>query len=505
VSDANGRSGNPADLFAPEHGLSGRAGVLLPDGPQIDPLKIILEAADDFDGWREAARELIMAGVPPMGVVWQVRGQDGELFGSEGAVPPPAGEPMFSVPKAFIDLAKAAICHSDPQRFALLYTMLWKIKGNRNALEDRADPLVHRLEKLAKEVRRDAHKMHAFVRFREVDEEGDTRFVAFFEPDHHIVRREAGFFVRRFATMRWSILTPELSIHWDPATETLSEGPGASRAEAPDGDPLEETWRTYYSSIFNPARLKVKAMLKEMPKRYWRNMPETALVAPLIAGARARELEMIERAQGTPRTGGNVQAAWAALREEASACTRCELFKCGTQTVFGEGPLDAKILFVGEQPGDQEDLAGRPFVGPAGQLFDAALEKAGIDRSTTYVTNAVKHFKFVLRGKKRIHSRPGTAEIEACRWWQEQERALIRPPLTVALGATAARSLTGKTLTISKAREAPLMLADGSECWVTVHPSFLLRIPEEERRREERARFVEDLVRIRNRAAEVVA
>ena len=505
MSDANGRHGDPADLFDPRHGPSGRAGVLLPDGPQIDPLKITLDAPDDFDGWREAARELVMAGVPPMGVVWQVKGADGDLFGSEGALPPAGGEPMFSVPKAFLDLAKAAICHSDPQRFALLYTMLWKLKGNRRALEDRADPLVDRLERLAKEVRRDAHKMHAFVRFREVEEAEGMRFVAFFEPDHHIVRREAGFFVRRFATMRWSILTPELSIHWDPAKETLSEGPGASKAEAPDGDPLEETWRTYYASIFNPARLKVKAMLKEMPKKYWRNMPETALVAPLIAGARARELEMIERAQAAPRPGGNLEAAWAALRDEALACTRCDLHRCGTQTVFGEGPLDARILFVGEQPGDQEDLAGRPFVGPAGQLFDAALEKAGIDRSKTYVTNAVKHFKFVLRGKKRIHSKPDTAEIEACRWWQEQERALIRPPLTVALGATAARSLTGKTVTISRAREEPLRLADGSECWVTVHPSFLLRIPEEDRRTEERARFVEDLRRIRARSEEVGA
>lgn len=504
MSDANGRCGNPADLFDSRHGLSGKAGVLLPDGPQLDPLKISLDQPDDFDGWRDAARELVMAGVPPMSVVWQVAGEDGELFGSEGAVPPPSGgEPMFSVPKPFLDLARAAICHSDPQRFALLYSLLWKLKANRRALDDRADPLVDRLEKLAKEVRRDAHKMHAFVRFREVEDDGRERFVAFFEPDHHIVRREAGFFVRRFATMRWSILTPELSIHWEPDSETLSEGPGASRTDAPDGDPLEETWRTYYSNIFNPARLKVKAMLKEMPKKYWRNMPETQLVAPLIAGARARELEMIERAQSAPRVGGNSEAAWAALRGEAMGCTRCDLHRCGTQTVFGEGPLDARLFFVGEQPGDQEDLAGRPFVGPAGQLFDVALEKAGIDRSTTYVTNAVKHFKFVLRGKKRIHARPDTAEIDACRWWQEQERSIIRPPLTIALGATAARSLTGKTLTITKAREAPLMLADGSECWVTVHPSFLLRIPEEERRQEERARFVEDLKRIRARSEEL--
>jgi DNA polymerase len=278
-------------------------------------------------------------------------------------------------------------------------------------------------------------------------------------------------------------------------------------SDAPGGDPLEAMWKTYYSSIFNPARLKVGAMLKEMPKKYWRNMPETSLVAPLIAGARNRELDMIETSRTSMvkgvAAGGNAAKAWAALRAEAKGCTRCELYKCGTQTVFGEGPLDAKILFVGEQPGDQEDLADRPFVGPAGQLFDAALEQAGIERGETYVTNAVKHFKFVARGKRRIHQKPDSGEIDACRWWLDEERELIRPPVTVALGATAARSLTGKTLTISRAREAPLTLADGSECWVTVHPSFLLRIPEHDRRVEERAKYVADLKRIKARAEEL--
>ena len=201
----------------------------------------------------------------------------------------------------------------------------------------------------------------------------------------------------------------------------------------------------------------------------------------------------------------NVRAAWEALFKEARSCTRCDLYKCATQTVFGEGPLDASIVFVGEQPGDQEDLSGRPFVGPAGQLFDAALEKAGIDRSTVYVTNAVKHFKFVLRGKRRIHSKPDVGEIEACRWWIENERMLVKPSVTVALGATAARSLIGRTVTIGKARGASLTLADGGECWVTVHPSFLLRIPEEERRRAERALFVRDLRRIKARASALAA
>jgi DNA polymerase len=171
--------------------------------------------------------------------------------------------------------------------------------------------------------------------------------------------------------------------------------------------------------------------------------------------------------------------------------------------VFGEGPLDASIMFVGEQPGDQEDIAGRPFVGPAGQLFDAALEKAGIDRSAVYVTNAVKHFKFEQRGKRRIHNKPDGREIEACRWWIGHERELLRPPITVALGATAARSLFGKVMTISRVRGQALKLPNGDECWVTVHPSFLLRIPEEERKREEWVLFVRDLTRIKARAAQL--
>jgi len=202
--------------------------------------------------------------------------------------------------------------------------------------------------------------------------------------------------------------------------------------------------------------------------------------------------------------GGNMRASWESLLKDARKCTRCDLYKHATQTVFGEGPLNVSIMFVGEQPGDQEDLAGRPFVGPAGQLFDAALEKAGIDRSTVYVTNAVKHFKFVQKGKKRIHNKPDAGEVEACRWWIEHERELIRPAITVALGATAARSLVGKTVTISKVRGEPLKLADGSECWVTVHPSFLLRIPDEARRHEERALFVRDLKRIKARASQLV-
>jgi uracil-DNA glycosylase family protein len=199
----------------------------------------------------------------------------------------------------------------------------------------------------------------------------------------------------------------------------------------------------------------------------------------------------------------NLRSSWEALLADARVCTRCDLYKPATQTVFGEGPLDAAIMFVGEQPGDQEDLAGRPFVGPAGALLDKALEAARIDRSTVYVTNAVKHFKFVPRGKRRIHNKPDTGEITACRWWIDHERGLVRPHVTVALGATAAQSLFGKAMAIGKNRGVPLQLADGSECWITVHPSFLLRIPEEDRKREEKKLFLRDLKRIKTRAEEL--
>ena len=458
---------------------------------------VTLAHEEDFDGWRDAARTLAAREVPPGEVAWQVGETRQDLFAASTTEPPPSASPGrgFTVPRPFITLAQSVICHSDPERFALLYAFLLRLRTRPKAMEDSAEPSLQRLERMAREVRRDMHKMHAFLRFREVEANGETRYVAWFEPEHHIVRSNAGFFVRRFAAMNWSILTPELSVHWD--GETLSFTPGATRAEAPDGDPIEETWKTYYASIFNPARVKVKAMTKEMPKKYWKNMPETALVGELIAGAQAREAEMVGKS--TARIGDNARAAWEAVRDEARGCTRCHLYKLGTQTVFGEGPVDAPLMFVGEQPGDQEDLAGRPFVGPAGQIFDRALAEAGVDRARAYVTNAVKHFKFERRGKRRIHQKPDGPEIEACRWWIEQERILIRPPLTVALGATAARSLFGKVVTISGTRGKPHQLYDGGECWVTVHPSFLLRIPEPERKADEYTRFVEDLRRVGKR------
>ena len=485
------------------------------------PHRVTLQTPDDFDGWREAARSLAMAGVHPADVSWGIAGGAGDLFAdAPPPLPPPDGQRVLSVPKPFLDLARQAVLHSDPERFALLYEQLIALSDKRASMDDRADPRLDRLQTLAKAVRRDSHKMHAFVRFREVEEEGVARFVAFFEPDHHIVRANAGFFVRRFASLRWSILTPEVSLHWD--GEVVREGPGATRADAPDGDPVEELWKSYFKSIFNPARLKVGAMLSEMPKKYWANMPETALVPAMIAGAQQREAAMIANspqpsappphasAPGLPldevrtaRGGSNAEGALAALREEASQCRRCPLWEPATQVVFGQGPADAALVMVGEQAGDQEDRAGLPFVGPAGQMLDRAMAEAGLDRSTVYVTNAVKHFKYEWRGKRRIHQTPGTDEIAACSWWQEREREIIAPRITLALGGTAGRALTGKPVTIGKMRGSPHPLATGGELWITYHPSYLLRIPDAERAEAERVKFVGDLKQVRERLAEL--
>ncbi|WP_246691292.1 MULTISPECIES: UdgX family uracil-DNA binding protein [unclassified Mesorhizobium] len=173
------------------------------------------------------------------------------------------------------------------------------------------------------------------------------------------------------------------------------------------------------------------------------------------------------------------------------------MWRDATQTVFGEGPENAKVVFVGEQPGDQEDLAGKPFVGPAGKVFDTILDDAGVDRQKVYVTNAVKHFKFEPRGKRRIHSKPNAGEVQACRWWLDQEFELIKPHLAVALGATAALSLLGKTTPVMKMRGQVMEREDGLRVFITIHPSFILRIREPADKEAERKRFLKDMTQVK--------
>jgi uracil-DNA glycosylase len=469
---------------------------------------VTLNSDTDFEGWRRAARALVQNDVRPADVTWKVAGSELDLFAPAASPLPDVAEGAFSVPAKFVELTQSAILHRDPERFAILYRLLWRLRGNHDLLSVATDPDVSLVTAMARAVRRDEHKMHAFVRFREVGREPKSHYVAWFEPEHHIVELAAPFFARRFADMPWSILTPELSAHWDGHALSFTEG--VSKTEAPTEDRLEETWRRYYASIFNPARLKVKAMEKEMPKKYWRNLPEAALIMPLIEGAgRATEAMIAKDAEDPHKPQKRQETAMTrkdmtrkekaspesleALREEAAHCRACPLWKDATQTVFGEGPKHAQVMLVGEQPGDKEDLAGKPFVGPAGQMLDRALQEAGIDRGKVYVTNAVKHFKFLARGKIRLHQKPNTAEIKACRPWYERELATIKPALVVAMGATAAQSVFGKITPINKSRGRLIDLSNDVKALVTVHPSYLLRLPDEAAKAREYERFVDDL------------
>jgi DNA polymerase len=465
-----------------------------------------LSSLNDFGEWRAVARRLLLEVVPPDEIIWIDPGSPHDLFGAEESVEQVTGRKVGTVPQRFIDWAEAGICHSDPERFGLLYRLLWRLQKDKDLMDVRSDPDVGKLDRRVSAVRRDAHKMKAFVRFKSiVDDSGLERFVAWFEPEHFVLERTAPFFARRFTGMMWAIVTPYRSAFWD--GETLEFGNGGRKEDVPADDALEPVWKSYFASIFNPARLKVSMMKSEMPVKYWRNLPEAELIPSLIRGAKAAEEEMIERMATLPpsrhvrqmeRAEPDAMPAetfetLADVKAGVDACRRCPLFEMATQAVMGQGPADAEIMFVGEQPGDQEDLAGKPFVGPAGKVFDAAMEEVGIDRERAYVTNAVKHFKFVPRGKKRLHQRPNAGEVKACSFWLRLERELVKPKLIVAMGATAVSSLAGSSATLGAVRSKVTMLADGTRMYATVHPSYLLRIPDREEAARERERFVEDL------------
>ena len=476
--------------------------------------QVELEQGAEFERWREVARRLLAAQCAPEQITWNSAQQPGLLAASEtipsGKVE--QGAATARVPREFVEAAALAYLHADHDRFAFLYRVLWRLThGEVHLLEVAVDPDVVRLHAMTSAVRRDMHKMKAFVRFRETPlsidaqsgEVAEPWFVAWFEPDHHILAAVAPFFMRRFTAMRFSIITPEASVHWD--TKTLAFGAGGDKAELPEQDAGEDLWRTYYASIFNPARLKLAAMQSEMPKKYWKNLPEAPLIAQLSSSASRRSETMIG-APASPalRRSGKALAAQATrdeyqadapleeLRHQAKACRSCDLWREATQTVFGEGPADARVMLVGEQPGDQEDLAGHPFVGPAGQLLDRALQQAGLQRAQLYVTNAVKHFKFVVRGKRRLHQSPKAIEVQACSNWLMQEIELVQPLLIVALGATAAQALF-KRATPVKANRGRLIPFGRASILVTVHPSYLLRLPDAATREHEENLFVDDL------------
>ena len=464
----------------------------------------------DFDGWRKAARAFRQAGVPPERAVFRVGGGGDGLF-DEVLPPAPPDAAPFSVPKAFVDLAEGVILHRSTDRFDLLYRLLWRLGPEPDLMKIVTDGDVADALERAKNVSRASHKMKAFVRFRQVTDGEGEHWVAWFEPAHRVLEKTAPFFARRFTSMRWTILTPDGSAFWD--GEALTFGPPATRDMAPTEDEIEEFWKTYYASTFNPARLKTKTMQGEMPRRYWKNLPEASLIPELVAQSMVRTEAMVAAPAPEPNVRlaktlsrlnrdqsfgeGFVPSTLGELDQAVQACRRCPLWRDATQGVCGEGPRKARLMIVGEQPGDQEDLAGRPFVGPAGNVLDVALEEAGIDREDVFVTNAVKHFKHEPRGKRRLHKTPGVSEVSACRWWLDAERRLVKPKVIVTLGATAALGVLSRKVAVTKERGHGIELADGTKALLTVHPSYLLRIPDAAAKASERDRFVTDLQRVK--------
>jgi probable DNA metabolism protein len=428
---------------------------------------IALDHETDFDGWRRVARALALDDVSPSEVAWWVRDTR-----EPKAAPSETPSGSFNVPAKFVELARFAILHRDPNRFALLYRLLWRLRRQHDLLMAADDPDVAKASSMADAVARDIETMQAQLRFREIGREQKARFIAWFAPAHHIVAAAAPFFASRYADMPWSILTPDACAHWDGYAVTTTPG----IADAPDANRLEETWQRYCADIFNPARLKASGLTAQLISG---NPSPAPMVEP-------QEPLMTRKPMAPADSLTN-------LRAEAADCRACPLWKDATQTVFGEGPSRAPLMLVGEQPGDKEDLAGKPFVGPAGNMLDRALEEAGIDRKKVYVTNAVKHFKFVPRGKVRLHQKPSTPEIRACRPWYERELAAVQPDLVVAMGATAAQCVFGKITPINKNRGRLITLDHTLQAMVTIHPSYLLRLPDEEAKAREYQRFVDDL------------
>ena len=430
--------------------------------------RVVLANETDWDGWRKAARSLVLGGTAPDQVHWSVRSHDEE------------GDPLreeagsFGVSRSLVALAALAIQARDPARFDLLYRLIWRATNGERVLELPDDDEFRRAQGLAFLVRAEAHRMRTQLRYLPLQEPGPTRYLGWYRPAHYVLEADAQLIARRFPDLTFSIVTPDGAAHWD--GEALRFSAGTGRHAVRDDDALRQWWEAHRARLLRDARagtaIPEAEALDEAPRS-----PDRPALGPVVL-----PLEPDPPLQEA--------------MHEAANCRRCHLFAPATQTVFGEGPAYARAVFVGEQPGDQEDVIGRPFVGPAGQIMDRAMEEAGVDRRTVYITNAVKHFKFEPRGKRRIHKTPEAPEIQACRFWLDVELVRLQPKLVVAMGSTAARALLGRAVTITRERGRPLALPDGRAGFVTVHPSFLLRVPDEEAKAREYRAFVADLRKV---------
>jgi probable DNA metabolism protein len=472
-----------------------------------------------FDEWREAVRTLLAQDIAPHEVNWQTGAAEGDLFAPYEHALPEAEVALAAtlgtvrttrVSRQLMELLESAACFRAPDRWAFLYHVMWRWQHGEKDVVSAADPDGARLHSMAKAVRREEHDMHAYIRFRERPEAaGPPRFVAWFEPAHDVLPQVAGHFARRMGQVTWMIATPGAAVLWDGAV--LHDAPPLMRSAADIDDAGESLWLTYYRSIFNPARLNAGIMHSHIPSRFWKNLPEGAVVPEMVTQA-ATGARRTGQTSTVGQRGGTVihvaEEKAQPQRETPSTldqCRRCDLWRNATQAVGGAGPARARIMLVGEQPGDQEDLAGKAFVGPAGGVLNRALAQAELDRKSVYLTNAVKHFKWEPRGKRRLHKTPAQQEVAACHVWLEQELEHVRPKVVVALGATALKAITGD----SHASLTPLLgkpfQHDGYWVVVVYHPSYVLRVTDEASKQHSLDVIVDGLLRAKQLAEEGTA
>lgn len=456
----------------------------------------IITMKPTFEAWRKSARRLLEDKIHYEDVIWETA-DSGSLFDlmSDSAGEKPS---LIKIPRDFIETAHFVSAFNDDSTWSLLYRLLYRIVfENREIMQIALDNDVLEFERKRNLVSRDLHKMKAFVRFKEIKKNDQSIYVAWHRPDHRVLKFSAPFFTDRFNGMNWIIFTEDESMHW--INNELTFGPGISQREADAFDETEELWKTYYASIFNPARLKINMMKKELPVRHWKTLPEAELIDGLIKEApnMVQEFYDSQRTSAIASIPKNVSTL-SELKAALPTCGACTICPKATGPVFGEGPSDADIVFVGEQPGNEEDLAGSPFVGPAGRLFMDALARADISRSEVYLTNAVKGFKFKDQDGFRKHLNPSASEISACRPWVKAELEMIKPRVLVCLGASAAQSIFGKMMKVGESQGKVFQTSHSDYTIILPHPSAILRMQDENEKARMHEHFINEIAEIKN-------
>ncbi|MFP3566325.1 UdgX family uracil-DNA binding protein [Paraburkholderia sp. SIMBA_030] len=467
-----------------------------------------------FAAWRRAARALLRQGVEPGQIEW-IESDDAAAHGENGISDPARQDThalaatgteatsgtsgasnasdttttatafaVPAIPRELLTRLKTAGCFRAPDRWALLYRVLWRwTHGERNVLDpDDADSAL--LDQRIQAVERETDDLLALTLFRRRDPSmGPPEFVGWYEPHHDLLARAAARLAPRTGESTWMLTTPHGAAFWNgmllrigqPLPDEAAHSAQASAANAMTGEaitsePTEALWLAYYASAFNAAQSSV-------PLRYWRTPPAGPPLPAQLALARTRL-----GAQSAPVTVPDAppveySALTPPFREPTgplATCRRCALWRNATHAVAGAGPAHAAIMVVGEQPGEQEDRQGEPFTGPAGQLLDAVLARAGVERAALYLTYAVKHYKWEWLDQQRVHRTPAQREVEACQYWLEEELTRIAPRVVVTLGPTALKALTGPHVNLSEYL-GQTIAHDGRLIVPTYHPSYALR------------------------------